>query len=503
MIAKADLSQLLDIRAIQAERGKRSLKQFTRYVWPIVEPGTPFVDGWVIDCLCEHLEAVSSGELRKVVINIPPRHTKSTIISVIWPVWDWLLAPDDRFLCASYSLDLSTRDNRRKRTIIEDPWFQERYADIFTITSDQNTKRFFENDHKGYQMAVSVNGATTGHGGSKLVLDDPHSAAEAHSAADREAALRWFREVWSNRLNDQNKDCMVTVGQRIHDDDVCGYILKERPDWTHVNLPAEFEPTRKCYTSIGWSDPRTQEGELLWKERFNKEALDGLKRDLGSIGYAAQYQQRPVPAGGAILKKQWFRYYTREGEQYVLIQPDGVRRIFTNHCKHLITVDVAISKKETADYTVIAVWAITPEYELLLLDRFRERIDNPEQQKQISLWHYRWLPFRIDVESVAYQLAIVQQLLQRGLPVREFNPRDKGDKVARASTAAVYYEAGRIYHPRYASWLQEWEDELTSFPLGSHDDQVDTLSMAAYALSSRGFRKVDSSVAQELYNYTG
>ena len=474
---------LLKIDALDC---KDSLKTFIQGVWPIVEPGTPFIDGWVIDALCDHLEAVTSGELRKLVINIPPRHTKSTIVSVIWPVWNWLHIPEDRFLCGSYSLDLSTRDNRRKRNLIEDTWFQDRYRSAFQLVGDQNTKRFFENDHKGYQMAVSVDGATTGHGGSKLVLDDPHSAADAYSEADTDAALRWFREVWTNRLNDQNKDCMVTVGQRIRELDVCGYILKERPDWTHLNLPAEYEPARKCFTSIGWSDPRTQEGELLWPERFSKQALDGLKRDLGTTGYAAQYQQSPVPAGGGQFKRQWFRYFEESGEHYLLHTGDTTKAVAKKKCRVFAVVDPAISSKQEADFTVIQIWAHTPDNEMLLLAQVREHLDNPEQQKTIYRLYDRFHFLYVAVESVAYQLALFQQLRKgrtgtdgsvHGIPVKEYKP--VRDKVARASVAAIKMEAGDMYFLQGADYLPDLESEVLKFPKDAHDDCVDAMSMAS------------------------
>lgn len=465
--------------AASAELAKRSLKEFVKQSWHIVEPA-PFVDGRVVDALCEHLEAVTAGQIRRLLVNIPPRHSKSSIISVVWGVWDWLHHPEDKFLHASYSLDLSTRDNRRKRMLIESAWFQERYGNVFKLASDQNVKRFFENDKQGYHMAVSVDGATTGHGGSKLILDDPHSAAEAHSEAERSAALRWFREVWTNRLNDQNKDCMVAVGQRIHENDVSGYIIKERPDWVHLNLPAFYEPARHCITPI-WEDWRRGEGELLWPERFSKEALEGLQRDLGATGFAAQYQQTPVPSAGGQFKQKWFRHYTQTDKAYCLVTPDDIKQVLINRCRIIITVDLAISQKETADYTVIAVWAITPDKDLLLIDRIRDRLDNPEQQQAISTAYHRWHSEFIQIESVAYQLAIIQQLRRQGLPVREYKPIR--DKVARASTAAVYYEGGRIYHPKQAHWLAEFEDELLKFPLAAHDDQVDATSMACESLA--------------------
>ena len=548
---------------VEAEECRRSLKTFAKCVWHIIEP-TPFIDGMPIDAMVEHLEAVSRGEIRKLLINIPPRHTKSTLISVIWPVWTWLQSPGERFLCASYSLDLSTRDNLRKRRIIEDPWFQERFGKVFQLAGDQNVKRYFENSERGYQMATSVNGATTGQGGSILLLDDPHHADEAYSDVERNAALTWFREVWTNRLNDQQTGRMVGVGQRIHENDVCGYILRERPDWIHVNLPAFYESQRRCVTPI-WSDPRTTDGELLWPERFSKEALEGLQRDLGSMGFAAQYQQSPVPAGGAIFKKQWFRYFTETPEAYLLETPQGTRSVLKSDCWRFTAVDLAISSKQTADYTVIQTYDVTPQNDLLLIEQIRDHLDNPQQQKVLRLLYHRLKPRFIKVESVGYQLALVQELrneplnltdylveaaspeaLDRTLrqlpgveafvvrdaftrefitrygpgcyivrvlgdvgffkfamekqgygkivgqpgvnpsrisiPVREYKPVK--DKVARATTPAIWMENGKFFFRQGDPYLATAEPELLTFPLGGHDDIVDGCSMAADEVST-------------------
>ncbi len=461
--------------AVEAEKCRRSLKRFALASWHIIEPSA-FVDGWVVDCICDHLQAVTRGEIRRLVINIPPRHSKSTLL-VLWRVWTWLQSPAERFLAASYSLNLSIRDNVRVRRIIEDPWFQMRYGGEFQLAGDQNVKSFFENDQRGYQMAISVNGATTGQGGSYLVLDDPHNADEAHSDAERDAALIWFREVWTNRLNDQERDKMVVVGQRIHENDVCGYILKERPDWIHLNLPALFEPSRRCTTPIGWTDPREHEDDLLWPERFSKKTLDGLKRDLGSSGFAAQYQQTPVPSGGGQFKEQWMRYCSKLAEHYALEMPDGVVHVAVKDCWRFIVVDLAISLKQEADYTVIQTWAVTPESDILLIEQLRGHYDNPEQQKLIQLAYQRHAPDFIEIETVGYQLALVQQLLRKGVACREYNP--VRDKVSRASTAAIYMEAGKIYFDKHLPELADIKMELLRFPMHEHDDIVDGVSMAA------------------------
>ncbi|HEY7413984.1 MAG TPA: phage terminase large subunit, partial [Ktedonobacteraceae bacterium] len=278
------------------------------------------------------------------------------------------------------------------------------------LSEHQNAKRFFVNDKLGYQLAVSVGSTTTGEGGSRLLIDDPHSANEAHHEVEREAANTWFRETWSNRMNDASKDTMVVIGQRIHEHDVSGLILAERKDWVHLNLPAEYESARKCFTSIGWSDPRTQEYELLWPERFSRETLDRYKRDLGSIGYAAQYQQTPVPSTGGTFKKEWLRYFTETDDTYILEKMAGPVHVLKSQCWRFSTIDLAISSKQTADFTVIQTYDVTPQNDLLLIDQVRGHFDNPQQQKIIKTLYMQLHPLFFKVESVGYQLALVQQL---------------------------------------------------------------------------------------------
>jgi predicted phage terminase large subunit-like protein len=481
------------LRTVEAEEMRRSLKQFVVNAWRFVDPA-PFVDGWCINAICEHLTALSVGQIRFLLINIPPRHSKSTICSVLWPVWGWLQNPAERFLSASYSLDLSTRDNLKKRNLIDSQWFQERYGQDFNLTTDthaleftresdfslskeQNAKRLFMNNKLGYQMATSVASSATGHGGSVLIIDDVHAADEAHSDVERETATTWFRETWSNRMNDANKDKMLVVGQRIHEEDVSGIIKKERPDWICLNLPAEYEPHRKCFTSIGWEDPRKEEGELLWPERFSLETLARYKRDLGSIGFSAQYQQSPVPSGGSQFKREWFRYFAETDQAYILETDGGTRSILKSQCNEFATVDLAISSKQSADYTVFALWAMTPEHDLILFDLVHAHMSNLDQLKQIRLLYQQYPRVYFKIERTGYQLALIQQSLAEGIPCREYHPIH--DKVSRASTASIWMENSKFYFRKNASWLNDVETELLHFPRAAHDDIVDVVSMAA------------------------
>lgn len=466
--------------AVEAEECRRSLKTFLKSVWHIFEP-REFADGWVVDCLVSHLESVTRGDIRYLLINVPPRHSKSSIVSVVWPIWGWINNPSEQFLCSSFNLNLAIRDNTRKRRIIEDTWFHNRFPDI-QLSEEQNLKQYFTNTKNGHQQITSVNGSTTGLGGSVLICDDPHNVDEAYSDAERQSAVIWFRESWSNRMNNPAKDRMVVVGQRIHEDDVSGYILKERPDWDALILPAFYEPARKCFTSIGWEDPRKVEGDLLWPERFSHASLEGLRRDLGSTGFSSQYQQSPVPAGGGQFKEKWMRYFSLEQDFYVLHNPDGNKRIPIKDCWKFMVVDLAISLKTDADYTVIQCWAVTKDRDILLIDQFRDRLDNPAQQQAIKSMYYQHKPNFVQIENVAYQLAIIQQLLRDAIPCREYKP--VRDKISRASTAAVIMEQGKMYFRAMAPWLDVLKAELLHFPKASHDDTVDTTSMAADTITS-------------------
>lgn len=471
---------------LEAEDLRRSFRLFVPAAWSILEPGVSFVPGWHIDAISEHLQAVSDGQIKRLLVNMPPRHAKSSLISCMWPVWSWLRNASEQWLCASYVMDLAERDNRRSRNLINHPWFQARYGHLFKLRHDQNEKGNFENDHNGYRIATSVGGSGTGKGGNVLLIDDPHPARDGsleRRAVSREKALEWFKETWSSRLNDREHGAMVIVGQRIHKEDLSGHVLGQG-GWEHLNLPSEYDTSRRCFTSIGWSDPRTEEGALLWPARFSQGSLEALKHEMGALVYACQFLQSPVPPGGHIFKQEHERLFQNEADTYLLETPDGMKSILKSDCWLFGTVDLAISSKQTADYTVVDIWACTPTRDLLLLHSIRGHWTHPEQQTKIKQLFYQFQPDYISVENVAYQLAIIQDLLADGVSCREYKPTR--DKVSRASSASVWHANGKVYFLKIAPWLQELRAELYFFPNSSHDDQVDVISMAADIVRATG-----------------
>lgn len=477
---------LLDVLAeakrgpTQVERdalmGAESLRDFIRLAWPIVEPGVDYQHGWHIDAICEHLELVSVGEVRYLLVNIPPRHGKSLITSVLWPAWEWIPRPSTKLIASSYGIDLATRDTVRARRLMASPWYQARWGGRWRFTSDQNTKTRYDNDQGGHRIAASVGGSVTGEGADIFVIDDPHKLEHAHQPNSLASGVSWVREVVPSRLNDKKTGRIVCIMQRVHEADVSGALIEL--GYEHLCLPVEYEPR---HPFVWPGDPRTEEGELLWPEREGPEEVEKVKASLGAQQAAGQLQQRPAPAEGGLFKLARIqRYETLIGGDgkilgWVLHRDDREpERVERASCRVVQRMDLAVSEKTSADFTVIGTAAITPTREILILDVFRAQIPGPDQPAAVKAGYARWLPVRIGIESNQYQLSLVQTLQRDGLPVVE--ARSDRDKVSRALVAAVAMENRRVFLPMQAAWLPTLEAELRDFPNATHDDQVDVVS---------------------------
>jgi predicted phage terminase large subunit-like protein len=470
---------------VERELATRSLREFVRQAWPIIEPLTPFVPGWHIDAIVDHLDAVTRGDIRNLLINVPPRHMKSLLVSVLWPAWEWIQHPERRWLYSSYAASLSIRDSVKCRTLIESPWYQRFWGDRFALASDQNTKTRFDNNRSGYRIATSVSGAATGEGGDRIVCDDPHNVQEAESDAIRKSTLDWFDVVMSTRVNDPRSAAKVVVMQRCHQRDLSGHLLAQG-GWEHLRLPAEFEEP-KCATSIGWIDPRTQPGELLWSERFGPQEIANLKINLGSYAVAGQLQQRPSPAGGGIFKRHWFRYLQPRGANLppVMVRlPDGTEtsiaaiEVPRKVDEQIQSWDCAFKDLSTSDYVVGQVWARWNAI-FLLGDQVRGRMDCPATVKAVRALTQKW-PGTIAklIEDKANGSAVIQMLGSEIPGLVPVNP--SGGKIARAQAISPLIEAGNVYlpHPDYAPWVNDFIEECVQFPNGAHDDQVDAMTQA-------------------------
>jgi predicted phage terminase large subunit-like protein len=475
---------------LQAEICRRSLKDFIRTAWPIVEP-SPLVWGWHIDALAEHLAAITAGQLKRLLITIPPRHGKSLIVGVLWPCWEWASRPNGRWLFASYAESLAIRDNVKARRLIQSAWYQRNWAHVFQFAGDQNEKRKVETDRGGHRIAVGTGGSATGEGGDRLVIDDAHNVREIESDDVRKGVLDWHDQVWSTRANDPRNTARIIVGQRVHEDDLAGHVL-EQGGWEHLSLSAEFEGDNRA-TAIGWSDPRTEMGQLLWPEQFGPAEVAAAKRVLGSYAYSAQYQQRPSPTGGGIFKRWWWRYWKPKGMD---LQPVTVRLAdgslqqihavdLPNEFDEVIeSFDMAFKDLATSDYVAGGVWA-TKKADRFLLDQVRERLSFPRTLEAVKALSAKWpMAHRKLVEDKANGTAVLATLQHDISGLIAVNPA--GGKVARAQAVSPQVESGNVYlpHPALAPWVDAFIEECSAFPNGKHDDQVDQMTQALNRLTS-------------------
>jgi predicted phage terminase large subunit-like protein len=450
-----------DRTAVEVELSRRSLAEYARMVWPLLEPATPLRWGWALDAICSHLEAVTSGEIRRLLMNVPPGTMKSLLTNVIWPSWEW--GPKEkahlRHIGTAHKQDLAIRDNLKCRRLIQSNWFQERWP--VHLVTDQNAKTKFENDKTGFMEAMAFTGMT-GSRGDRVRLDDPISAHDANSEAELQAAEIAFTETLPTRVNN-DESAIVVIMQRLHERDTSGVILSKELDYVHLCLPMRFEPARRCVTRWG-ADPRTTEGELLFPERFPEEQVAQLEKTLGSHATAGQLQQRPAPRGGGILKTAWLRYWS--------VQPKLEWRY--------IFADTAQKTKEENDFSVFECWGRSTTGDAILLDLIRGKWEAPEllaQGRAFWLKHQaipNAAPLRgMKVEDKVSGTGLIQTLRREGIPILPMQ-RDR-DKVSRAHDAAPFMESGCVYIPESASWVSDFLGEVEAFPTGAHDDQIDPM----------------------------
>jgi predicted phage terminase large subunit-like protein len=290
------------VEQVERELRKRSLAHFIRDHWSSVDPA-PYKHGKHIDCICEHLEAVSRSEIRRLVINVPPGHMKSITVSVMWPAWDWMTHPEHQWLFASYAQTLSNRDSMKCNTVIKDPLYQQDMAELheaFGLTQDTQVK--FSNTYNGYRIAASSEGMLTGEGARDyLVIDDPHNVVQGESEKIREGVVRWFRTSFLTRARDPEVTRIVIIMQRVHERDVAGVALSEELGFEHLCLPARYEGHDRINTSlVNWGDWRTEDKEPLWPEHYSEQSLKELEKGMGAYAVAGQLQQRPAPREGGI-----------------------------------------------------------------------------------------------------------------------------------------------------------------------------------------------------------
>lgn len=537
--------QLMELDRADCEE---SLYTFLKTAWRYVD-SSDFTDGWPIEAVAEHLQAVADGQLRRLIINIPPRCAKSSLTSVAFPAWTWAqptkshtAGPGVQFLHASYAQQLSLRDSVKCRRLIESSWYQTLWGDRFKLTGDQNTKTRFDNDKGGSRLSTSVGSALTGEGGSIIVVDDPNAAQEAFSEATIHATIEWWDSALSTRLNDPKKGAFVVIQQRLSEEDLTGHILsKDVGEWTHLCLPMRYEWQRHSHTVLGidqndeeivWQDPRgldedgeplvevtedgdrvpaypeaeieleAREGALLWPERFGEQEVGMLERQLGPWAAAGQLQQRPEPKGGGIIKREWWQSWESP--------------IYPNMDFIIACLDTAYTTKTENDPSALTIWGVfssdvTTQAPTMagmrdgnLVNYARSYTETNPRVMLMYAWQGRHelhdlvtkvatscRQMQVDtllIENKAAGHSVAQEI-RRMYGFEKFSVQmfdpKSQDKLARLYSVQHLFAEGLVFAP-----IKQWADmvinQVGQFPKGKHDDLVDTVSMAMRHLRDTG-----------------
>lgn len=468
-----------------------SLYDFGKRAWDIVEPGTPMIENWHAGAIADHLEAVALGQILELVINIPPGTAKSLWGAVFFPAWIWSWWPEFRGIFTSYDSKLASRDSVRCRAVIASEWYREEfmYPAGWDFAADQDEKTLYENTKKGVRQAFGVGSGGTGFRGDLVLVDDPISIEQAYSKQYRERSIRWWDHTMSNRQNNPRAPRRIIIGQRVHDDDLTGHAIK-RGTYQVLSLPAEYDPKRCSVTvrkvngeEVYWEDPRTEEGELLFPGFLTAEFLKAEKEILGSDSYAGQYQQSPHPPGGSIFKKECWRFWKPDGRaaDSSTKRPPGCTDLPASPLAEdldeiIISVDCAFKDKASSSYVDMAVWA-RKGVDRFLLDKIRGKWSFTKTIARLKYLIGLWPKARKKIiEAKANGIAVEDALRAEvsGIVLRE----PKGSKEARAHAVSPQQESGHVYLKDGAPWVPEYIAELSAFPLGTNDDQVDTTTQA-------------------------
>lgn len=502
MVLIPELTEGQAIQLLEKLDAEDSLVSFIRQGWRYIDP-QPYQHGWHIDAICEHLEAVSRGQIKKLLINVPPRSSKSSITSVGWPAWTWIqekrnavTGPQVQFMSTSYASTLSERDSTKMRRLIDSEWYQANWGDRFKLSADQNAKRKFENSKGGYRLATSITGTQTGDGGIILLIDDPISANDANSEVERENVLRWWTETMPTRLNAAMEGAIVVIMQRLHEEDLSGYITAndDSGDWCHLMLPMRYDPDTHCSTMIGWNDPREEEGQLLCPDRYDEKAVSGLEKSLGSYAAAAQLQQIPAPKGGGIIKRTDWKLFPPEGLEDKYLNEEG--RLRFPDCEYVVlSVDTAYTEKAENDYSACTVWGIWKDLEnnpkVMLMEAWQERLTLHDLVKKIIKTARARRADCVLLEGKASGLSVYQEVTRLCQPeefsVHAIDPI--GDKVTRVHAIQPIFENGIIYAPD-RQYVDMVISQFEQFPKGKHDDLVDSATQAVNYMRKVGFAKM-------------
>ena len=441
---------------------RRDLLAFVERVFATLEPGTAFEPNWSYEHLSWALSRVMRGDLRRLIINVPPRSCKSIIASVAWPLFLLGHDPAKRIICVSHTEDLARKFAVDRRSVAQQPWYQRAFP-AMRLTGPKPRDLELVTTARGSCLATGVGGGILGRGADVIVVDDPIKALDALSKAERRRVAEFYDNTLITRLNDKRAGAVVIIMQRLHQDDLVGHVL-ERDEWEVVSLPA-IATTDSIHrlSDVTGDVHRRRVGDLLHPEREPRDVLERIRRSQGSLTFQAQYQQQPVPAGGNVIQRSWLKFYTNEE------MPEHFERT-------IVSWDTASTLGEANDFSVGTVWGSTG-LDYYLLDVVRARWEAPDLRREIIALSTHWQADATVIEDTGLGRALLHDL-RRTEAIRPVLQRPRYDKEARLLAQSARFEAGQVHLPREAAWLAVYMEELLAFPNGRHDDQVDSTSQA-------------------------
>lgn len=501
------------LKAIEKRQCELSLVEFIKAAWHIVEPSKDYTHNWHVDFIAEHLTAITNEVVledgtyyNRLLANVPPGTMKSLLTNVFWPAWEW--GPQDmpymRYVCASHAQPLAIRDGIKMRRLITSEWYQKHWGDRVQLTRDQNQTTKFETTATGFRQACSFKGLT-GVRAHRVVIDDPHSVDSAQSDAERASDVGTFLEAVPTRLDDPIKSAIVVIMQRLHEGDISGVILDQNLGYDHIMLPMRYEASRSFPTKLGYEDPREEDGELLFPQRFPEHVVDRDEAVMGPYATAGQFQQIPAPRGGGIIKPNWWKLW----DQPVYPPIEYV----------VLSLDTAYTEKAENDPSALTVWGvfsggveggmtryvdrygrateITSSYngaemgpvpKLMMMYAWADRLPIHELVLKVAQVAKRMKVDKILIENKAAGHSVAQELRRlfanEQFFVQMYDPKTL-DKMARLYSVQHIFAEGMVYAPD-KDWAEMVIRQVASFPKAKNDDLTDTVSMGVKHLRDIG-----------------
>ncbi len=464
-------------KAVQREKGQKDFMEFVKTMWP------SFIGGKHHSIMAKKFEEIAEGKLKRLIINMPPRHTKSEFASYLLPAWFLGRFPQKKIIQTSNTAELAVGFGRKVRNLVDG----EAYARIFpnvALRHDSKAAGRWSTNKDGEYFAIGVGGTVTGKGADLLIIDDPHSEQEAALAANDpgiyDKVYEWYSSGPRQRL--QPGGAIVIVMTRWGKRDLTGQVIKAEgqrggEEWEVIEFPAILPS-----------------GQPLWPEFWPLEELEALRSELPNQKWQAQYQQAPTSESSAIVKREWWRIWDSD------IPP---------HCDFILMAwDTAFEKSNRADYSACTTWGVfyhpddagKEQANIILLNAIRDRVEFPELKRMVLQEAQEWEPDSIIIEKKASGAPLIYELRSMGVPVQEFTPVRGNDKITRLNAVSDLFASGRVWSPN-TNWAEEVIDEVASFPSGEHDDYVDTVSLALMRFRKGGYIKTQLDEEDDLPSF--